>query len=248
MKFKWLSAGVGWLAGGPVGALIGFALGSLFDSTSSVSSQHGDQRESTYRRPEELLTDDLSTILLVYTTALMRADGTPRKVELDYVKEYFKRQFGVEATKKHMLVLRELLKKPVSVRQVSMQVVQHMPHPQRLHLMHYLFGIAKADGYIHPNEYTLLHTIAGYLHINPRDFHTIAAMYASDKAYDPYEVLGVPTSATDEEIKKAYRALARKYHPDKVANEGETHRQAAEEKFKKLQNAYEEIRKKRGMK
>jgi molecular chaperone DnaJ len=60
---------------------------------------------------------------------------------------------------------------------------------------------------------------------------------------DPYKVLGVSRDASDEEIKKAYRALSRKYHPD--ANINNPNKDAAEEKFKEVQQAYEQIMKER---
>ena len=64
---------------------------------------------------------------------------------------------------------------------------------------------------------------------------------------DPYKVLGISPDATDEEVKKAYRRMAMKYHPDKVANAGEQIRQQATEKFRKINEAYEHIKKARGM-
>ncbi len=57
--------------------------------------------------------------------------------------------------------------------------------------------------------------------------------------YDPYAVLGISRNATDEEIKKAYRSLSRKYHPD--ANVNNPHKEQAEEKFKEIQQAYQQI-------
>jgi len=59
--------------------------------------------------------------------------------------------------------------------------------------------------------------------------------------YDPYSVLGITRTATDEEIKKAYRAMSRKYHPD--ANINNPNKNQAEEKFKEIQQAYQQIMK-----
>ena len=60
---------------------------------------------------------------------------------------------------------------------------------------------------------------------------------------DPYSVLGVPRSASDEEVKKAYRKLSRKYHPD--ANINNPNKDQAEERFKLIQQAYDQIMKER---
>lgn len=60
---------------------------------------------------------------------------------------------------------------------------------------------------------------------------------------DPYRVLGVSRDASEDEIKKAYRALSRKYHPD--ANVNNPNKDAAEEKFKEVQQAYDQIMKER---
>lgn len=57
--------------------------------------------------------------------------------------------------------------------------------------------------------------------------------------YDPYAVLGVGRNASEDEIKKAYRALSRKYHPD--ANVNNPNKEKAEEKFKEIQQAYQQI-------
>ena len=61
--------------------------------------------------------------------------------------------------------------------------------------------------------------------------------------YDPYSVLGVSRDASEEEIKKAYKALSRKYHPD--ANINNPNKDQAEEKFKEIQAAYQQIMKER---
>ena len=61
---------------------------------------------------------------------------------------------------------------------------------------------------------------------------------------DPYKVLNIPPDASDEDIKKAYKELASKYHPDKVQHLGDEFKKMAEERFKEIQNAYQELMRK----
>ena len=122
-----------------------------------------------------------------------------------------------------------------------------MDHPSRLQLLHFLFGIAKADGLVTEVELRQIYTITGYLGISNRDFESIKAMFynSSDNAY---KILEISKSVSDDEVKKAYRKMAKKYHPDRVQHLGKEHQEGAEEKFRQVQEAYEHIQKERGFK
>ncbi|HCA83183.1 MAG TPA: molecular chaperone DjlA, partial [Flavobacteriales bacterium] len=142
--------------------------------------------------------------------------------------------------------LQQILKKEIPVQEVCMEIRHYMEHPMRLQLIHYLFGIAAADGSVDSAEQRVILQIAGYLGVNSRDFESIQAMFVRDTV-SAYKILEIESSASDEEVKKAYRKMAVRYHPDKVASLGEEHQKAAQEKFQKVQEAYENIRKERGM-
>lgn len=71
---------------------------------------------------------------------------------------------------------------------------------------------------------------------------------SSSSYKDPYKVLGITSTATDDEVKKAYRRLAMKYHPDKVEGMGEEIKKNAENQFREINEAYEQIKTARGMK
>ncbi|MBN1930654.1 MAG: DnaJ domain-containing protein [Desulfobacterales bacterium] len=58
---------------------------------------------------------------------------------------------------------------------------------------------------------------------------------------NPYTILGINPNASPEDIKKAYRQLAGKYHPDKVAHLGEEFKELAEKRFKEIQKAYQKL-------
>ena len=157
-------------------------------------------------------------------------------------------QFGEEKAKQQLLLLREILKKPIEIRQVSMQIRAFMDHSSRLQLMHYLFQLANADKEMHGNEIDMLTRIASYLGISKPDFMSIKAMFVVENTETVYQILEVTQTATDDEVKKAYRKMAVKYHPDKVSHLGPEHQDAAKEKFQKLNEAYERIKKERGFK
>lgn len=237
---KWLGGGLGWAFGGPIGGILGFVFGSMFDAMQSGKYAYQPNQANTRE-------GDFTLSLLVLAAGVMKADGKVVRSELDYVKAFLLQQFGEEKARQQILILRELLKQDYSLRQVSLQIQANMTHPARLQLLHFLFGIARADGQVHPQEMQLLQRISSYLNISPADFSSIGAMFHVKDEGDYYKVLEISPEASDEEVRKAYRKLAFKYHPDRVGNLGEEVQRAAKEKFQTLQEAYTQIRKARQM-
>ncbi|MBC7126264.1 MAG: TerB family tellurite resistance protein, partial [Bacteroidales bacterium] len=216
------------------GAILGFAIGSIFDSM-----------ETTKIYTRETSRNGFIVSLLVLVSAVMKADGKVLKSELEYVKRYFYTNFGPAAAREAILLLRDILKQAVPLRDVCLQIKENVDYHSRLQLLHFLFGIAQADGVVSSEELKVIVEIAGYLDISDADFSSIKAMFIPDT--DKYfKILEVSPDATNEEIKKAYRQMAIKYHPDKVQHLGEDIRQAAEQKFKMVNEAYEKIKKERG--
>ncbi len=237
---KWVGGGLGWAFGGPIGAILGYALGSMFqNNTASGRPNYGPGMPT--------MTGDFNVSLLVLTAAIMKADGSVKKSELEYVKQFYVANFGVDGAKHYIRLLRDILKKDFDVLEVSRQIGRFMDYSARLQLMHYLFGVALADGKADTSEVNLIEQIAMAMGLASADFQSIKAMFVKDTE-SAYKILGISSSATDEEVKAAYREMAKKYHPDKVSHLGEEVKKAAEEKFQKVNEAYEAIKKERGIK
>jgi DnaJ like chaperone protein len=238
---KWIGSGLGWTLGGPIGALAGFVLGTLFDL-----SDKSDNNAKAYQTGMPTTPNDYLFSLLVLVSAVLKADGKIMKSELNYIKEFFKVNFGVEGAQNALKVLQDLTRQNIPVTDVCNQIKNYMDYASRLQLIHFLFGIAASDGEIHPDELKLIRDISISLGISSADYTSIEAMMIpkTDWAYD---VLEIPSAASNEEVKKAYRKMAVKYHPDKVSYLGEEVQQAANEKFKKVNEAYQLISTERGI-
>lgn len=236
---KWIGGGLGWAFMGPIGGLIGFALGSMLDNSDNMQARRPGSTGPTRR-------GDFMSALIILVAAVMKADTRILRSELDFVKANLARSFGEDAAQEGLLILRDMLKQNIPVEQVSKQISQHMDYSSRLQLLHFLFGISQADGQVAPTELKTIERIAFYLEIETADFKSIQATY-HDNEEALYAMLEVAPDATDEEVRKAYRKMAVKYHPDKVAYLGEDIREQAKEKFQKLSEAYEKIKKIRGI-
>ena len=247
---KWIGGALGWSFGGPIGAIIGLAIGSLIDSMGSggKSPFSEDERRSTYRtqprqRPQTQ-SGDFEVSLLILASIVIKADGKQDQRELDFVRNQFVSMYGKERANHAFKLFKGInSQNNISTRQVCLQIKQMMDHASRLQLMHFLFGIAKADGTVTKDEVKQIYTIAGYLGISSRDYESIKAMFynSSDNAY---KILEIEKDASVNDIKRAYRKMAKKYHPDRVIHLGKEHQKGAEDKFRQVQEAYEQLQKK----
>ena len=238
---KWIGGGLGFTLGGPLGALAGFFLGSFFDEAETIL-----QPEAATAGKNQITQGDYMFSLLVLVTSVLKADGKILRSELDYVKQFLVRNFGPDGARQALVILKDLTSQNIPVTDVCVQIRQYVDYSSRLQLIHFLFGVANADGVIHPEELQLIKHIAVTLGISDADYLSIEAMFIPKTDW-AFNVLEIQEQATNEEIKKAYRKMALKYHPDKVSYLGEDVQKAANEKFQKVNEAYQAICKERGI-
>jgi DnaJ like chaperone protein len=253
--FKFIGALIGFFFLGRnfFGAFIGFVVGSFIDNFAVIRKQITSSGGSTedvfayYQQRASRNHGDFATMLIALSASVMRADGKVLKVELDYVKAFFAQQFGPQFSSAHLQTLKHFVNGgEIPLEQICNDIKLRTQVEVRIQLLHYLFGIAKADGHIAEVEIQLLNRISGLMGIPQADFESVKNMFYRDVNSD-YKVLGIESNATEEEIKKAYRQMAVRYHPDKVASMGDEYQKGAQEKFQKIQEAYENIKKQKGM-
>ena len=240
------------------GAILGFIVGSLIDNYQSLMGRARAQAESEGRsfNPEDVFryyqqqssANDIPTMLMVLSAAVMKADGKILKAELNYVKTFFNQQFGPQFSTRHLQELKRFLDSDtIPLEQICNDIRMRTPAEVRVQLLHYLFGIAKADNDVSESEIRVIERIASLLGVSRTDFESVKNMFYRNIDSD-YKILGIDASASDDEVKKAYRKMAIKFHPDKVAQMGEEYQKGAKEKFQQIQDAYEAIKKRRGFK
>ncbi|GAK98810.1 MAG: molecular chaperone DjiA [Nonlabens ulvanivorans] len=223
-----------------------FVLRLLFNAfTSSNSSQ---RNANPYRGQRQSVSpQDFELHLLSLTSIVIKADGQVSDSELRYVRNYFIQSYGEQRASQIFRVFNEVVKKrELNAARICQFLNARTRIESRIQILHFLFGIAQADGNISDSELRVLEQIAGYLRLTQRDFISIKAMFVKDRD-NAYKILEIDKSVPDHEVKKAYRTMAKRYHPDKLMDMDEAYRKGAEEKFRKVQEAYETVRKERGM-
>ena len=232
---KWIFGGLGFVLGGPIGALIGVWVASLFDAPNPSP-----QRSTTQ--------GDIRISIIVLLACIIKADGRVLKSEIAFVKPFLVRNFGEEGAKQALQLLKQLLEQDINPAEVAAQIRQHVNYSVRLELIHLLLEVANADGEVVDAECQVIQTIAMHMGVADADYQSLLSLYRKHQdANWAYTALEIEPSATNEEVKKAYRRMAMKYHPDKVANAGENIRQQATEKFRAINEAYEHIKSLRGL-
>ena len=265
---KWIGAFLGALNGGVIGALAGYAIGRLFDAlverqqpdsaTSSAEFYSSSRTADGYgyssaQTEQEGARNGFLFSLLVLSTHIIQADGKIMHSEMNYLRGFLRQNFGEAAVSQGESIVNNLFEYRKShgnslwnaqIRDACIQMRGVMPEEHLLQLVAYLCEIAKADGHVDTTEVDAIRFVCSLLGISP----AVADQYLSlggSSIEDAYKVLGVSPSATDEEIRKAYRELVRKNHPDRVATLGEDVREAAKRKMQEINDAKARIDKAR---
>ena len=229
---KWIWGGLGWAIGGPIGGILGYALGAMGQSINYAGQTKG---------------GDFLSVILILFASVMKADGVQKKSELEYIKKFLVSQFGVNQTKQLLQIFKKILEQDYSLEEVCLQIKSKMDKASRLQLIHILFGLSQSDGDVHPKEIKVINKISNLLGISNTEYQSIESMFKEDLD-SAYKVLGINSNSTNLEIKKAYRRMANKFHPDKIAHLGEEYKNIAQEKFKSVSDAYHKIKKDRNIK
>lgn len=289
---KWIGGFLGFITAGPLGALAGFALGSLFDHgmdevnkpgngggnrneysnayeaySGYGRSQQGYQQQGYgQQRAYEGERNSFMFSLLVLSSYIIAVDGKIMHSEMELVRRFLLQNFGESAKKQGEEILLKLFEQQKrmgieayrSVIQDSChQIRTNMLYAQRLQLFDFLIMIAQADGVIVQAEVQALREMGIHMGLSTEDIEQMlnlgsshqggATVSSASSLDDAYRILGISPSATNDEVKAAYRKMALKHHPDKVAALGEDVRRAAEKKFQEINNAKDRIYKARGI-
>lgn len=266
---KWIGGILGWMAGGPLGALAGLAIGAMFDygmdsvndssnsGTFTYDGQQGGngQQSGGSQYAYEGQRNGFLFSLLVLAGYIMKSDGRVMHSEMEVVRQFLRTNFGEMAVGQGETILRRLFDEQKrqgtaafrnTVAGCCAQISANMNYSERLQLLNFLAIVAKADGSVPAEEIAALKDCARWMGMADSDVDSMLGL-GGDSLDDAYKVLGVSPSATDDEVRRAYRKLALANHPDRVATLGEDIRRAAEKKLQEINEAKERIYKARGM-
>lgn len=259
---KWIGGFLGFMTGGPLGALAGFALGALFDKgLDSVNEDSSNQQAYAHsNRSYEGQRNSFMFSLLVLASYIIKADGKVMHSEMELVRRFLSQNFGEQAKQQGEEILLKLFEQQkrlgmaeyrTVIQDSCHQIRTNMIYEQRLQLLNFLVMIAQADAVVSPEEIAALKEVAIHMGLSVEDviqmLNLRSGSSATNSLDDAYKVLGIAPSATNDEVKAAYRKMALKHHPDKVAALGEDVRKAAEKKFQEINDAKEKIFKARGL-
>ena len=222
--------------------------------------QYGGQNGSSNAHSNEEQRNSFLFSMLVLSSYIIKADNKIMHSEMEFVRQFLRQNFGEQAVNQGqeiLLKLFEIQKKQGiqvfrnTIHQSCAEIKHNMDVSQRLQLLNYLVIIAKVDGYVSPEEIKALKEVARHLGLTAKDVDSMLNMEngarTNSNIEDAYKVLGLSSTATDDEVKVAYRKMALKHHPDRVATLGEDIRKAAEKKFQDINDAKERIFKARGL-
>lgn len=255
----WVGAFIGGMLFGFPGAIIGYIL--CYFLSRMVGEDNYVQNTTTnntyYQERTQQQSNRFFNSLMVLSAYVIMADGKIMHSEMEFVRAFLRTNFGQQGAVSGEAILREHFnfKKTYGssrweekVRNTCYEISATMPVEHRIQLISYLAEIAKADGIIENSEVDAIHFIAANLGLEPSIADQFLAISNTDTSLDnAYKILGVSPNATDDEVRKAYKRLVLRYHPDKVAHLGEDVKANATRKLQEINKARDIVYKSRGM-
>lgn len=233
----------GFAVGGPLGAIVGAAFGHAVDTRRS-SKTFGSTSENLQTRQTAF-----TVAIIVLSAKMAKADGQVTRDEIDV----FKRIFEIPENEISNVgqLFNEARQDAKGYEPYANQIGEMFIHDQAVceNLLGGLFQIAIADGILHPKELEFLQNVARSFRLNNSDFERIRSAYTDENTINPYEILGVDRNSSDDKIKKRYRELSRKNHPDTLIAKGMPQEfvDIANEKMANINSAYDQIVKQRSL-
>lgn len=185
--------------------------------------------------------------------SIAKADGTISQSETQMIRQFFIAQLNFSGAQLDWLndTISTAKASHDNIDQLAKEFTSQFSYESQLMLLNMVYNVAYSDGNFHSSEAKLIDRLAVLLNISSFDHQRIKMAFeaqfgslSSQKNDDQYfAILGLPNSASKDEIKKTYRELSKKYHPDKVHHLGDEFKQQAEEKMKEINTAYDELMK-----
>lgn len=206
--------------------------------------------------------------ILVLVAVVIKTDGKPKESELNYVRTALGIHFTEERVEQHIRQIDKLLDENLQYGGICNVIDRNFRFNEKVQLLHFLVGIVCSDGLLSVKEERVLKNISRKMRVPESVLTGIFRMFnfvteeevhnrhkkrqqkstrtSSYKLAQAFEILGLELNASDSQIKKAYRKLAMKHHPDRLAHLAEEHQKSAKEKFQAISDAYEFIKSSKG--
>jgi DnaJ like chaperone protein len=191
--------------------------------------------------------------LISLAAKVAKADGHVTRAEIRSFDQFLKNDLGMGTEDRRIAarIFNEARDSTVGTAEFTRQIRSLLGHqPDRLRdLVCLLLKVALADGRLSREEDRLIRSIAGELGLGPRDFEECLALFRRGNLDAAYALLGVDAAAQDAEVRRAYRRLAKEYHPDVIASKGLSteFQDFAMEKMRAVNEAYDRIKEARGI-